>query len=95
MDANKNYATVPQTLYLFGAKMQKRLLKSSKLMRHCDDSFKHFLQDRHQVLYQPMGRIEGLEVTDTAQSSKDHWGIARHAIDRCDKGNSTGNKASI
>eukprot|EP00957_Ditylum_brightwellii_P134450 10250222-Ditylum_brightwellii.AAC.1 len=33
-DANKNCAIVPQTLYLFRAKMQKRLLDTSKLMRY-------------------------------------------------------------
>eukprot|EP00957_Ditylum_brightwellii_P154777 11779694-Ditylum_brightwellii.AAC.1 len=32
--ANKNHDTVPQTLYLFGAKKQKRLLKASNLMKY-------------------------------------------------------------
>eukprot|EP00957_Ditylum_brightwellii_P162985 12410664-Ditylum_brightwellii.AAC.1 len=32
--ADKNHARVSQTLYLFGAKMQKRLLKASELMRY-------------------------------------------------------------
>eukprot|EP00957_Ditylum_brightwellii_P165024 12564095-Ditylum_brightwellii.AAC.1 len=32
--ANMNHATVPQTLYVFGAKTQKRLLKASELMRY-------------------------------------------------------------
>eukprot|EP00957_Ditylum_brightwellii_P069604 5287329-Ditylum_brightwellii.AAC.1 len=32
--ANNNHTTVPQTLYLGGAKTQKRLLKASKLMRY-------------------------------------------------------------
>eukprot|EP00957_Ditylum_brightwellii_P003097 236009-Ditylum_brightwellii.AAC.1 len=31
-EANKNHATVPQTLFLFRAKAYKRLLKASKLM---------------------------------------------------------------
>eukprot|EP00957_Ditylum_brightwellii_P091758 6987235-Ditylum_brightwellii.AAC.1 len=33
-EANKNHAAVPQTVFLFGAKMQKRLLEASKLMRY-------------------------------------------------------------
>eukprot|EP00957_Ditylum_brightwellii_P048435 3675702-Ditylum_brightwellii.AAC.1 len=33
-DANKNHGTVPQTLYLFRTKKQKRLLKASKLMKY-------------------------------------------------------------
>eukprot|EP00957_Ditylum_brightwellii_P110373 8418321-Ditylum_brightwellii.AAC.1 len=31
---NNNPATVPQTLYLFGARAQKRLLEASELMRY-------------------------------------------------------------
>eukprot|EP00957_Ditylum_brightwellii_P166562 12678617-Ditylum_brightwellii.AAC.1 len=34
-DANTNHALVPQTLFLFGARMQKRLLEVSKLMKYC------------------------------------------------------------
>eukprot|EP00957_Ditylum_brightwellii_P105499 8042507-Ditylum_brightwellii.AAC.1 len=33
-DADKNHAAVPQTPYLFGAEMQKRLLEASELMRY-------------------------------------------------------------
>eukprot|EP00957_Ditylum_brightwellii_P039381 2978701-Ditylum_brightwellii.AAC.1 len=34
IQANKNHVTVPQTLYLFGAKTQKILLEASKPMRY-------------------------------------------------------------
>eukprot|EP00957_Ditylum_brightwellii_P067100 5092909-Ditylum_brightwellii.AAC.1 len=33
-EANQSHATVPQTLYLFGARTQKRLLEASKLSRY-------------------------------------------------------------
>eukprot|EP00957_Ditylum_brightwellii_P206959 15350789-Ditylum_brightwellii.AAC.1 len=34
-NTNNNHAMVPQTLYLFKAKTQKRLLEASKLMKYC------------------------------------------------------------
>eukprot|EP00957_Ditylum_brightwellii_P195253 14874772-Ditylum_brightwellii.AAC.1 len=33
-DANHSYAMVPQTLYLFGTNIQKRLIKASKLEKY-------------------------------------------------------------
>eukprot|EP00957_Ditylum_brightwellii_P055826 4229582-Ditylum_brightwellii.AAC.1 len=33
-EANQSHATVPQTPYLFGARMQKRLLEASELTRY-------------------------------------------------------------
>eukprot|EP00957_Ditylum_brightwellii_P204172 15338009-Ditylum_brightwellii.AAC.1 len=33
-ETNQSHATVPQTLYLFGARTQKRLLKASELTRY-------------------------------------------------------------
>eukprot|EP00957_Ditylum_brightwellii_P129689 9893064-Ditylum_brightwellii.AAC.1 len=32
--ADKNHATVPKTLYLFSAKIQKKLLKASEMMKY-------------------------------------------------------------
>eukprot|EP00957_Ditylum_brightwellii_P080797 6145964-Ditylum_brightwellii.AAC.1 len=90
---------VPQTPYTFRAKMQKRLLEASNLMRFYETVVE--------------GTDKSKEA-DTVCSTKDYQGIARHVLDKyfkqlpsqedwCynnlfvlrDKGNSTDNEASI